>query len=201
MKKIYFYLNSLFIFLIVGLGITQDYLTYFLEIFPILIVIPILMKTYLNIRWTSLVYFWIWIHCFILIFGGIYSYANNPLGELIQNIGHLSRNPYDRIGHWFQGFVPTLLVREVFIRWGQFKSLVVQNLLILLVVLGVSASYEILEYFSFIILGEHAHDFLGMLGDVWDAQWDMIFALIGSISCLISLSSMQDQQIKEFTVS
>jgi putative membrane protein len=127
--------------------------------------------------------------------GGAYSYARVPLGFQIQDLLHLSRNPYDKIGHFFQGFVPALVAREIFIRGHYVKVGKALGFLVICVALAISATYEFIEWGAAIWLGQGADDFLGTQGDPWDTQSDMLFALIGSVTAIVGLSRIHDRQI------
>ncbi len=172
-----------------------DGTTWVLEIFPILIALPILWISRRRMPLTHLLYFLIFAHAVVLIVGGHYSYARVPLGFAIENAWHLSRNPYDKIGHFMQGFVPVLVAREVFIRGGYVQGRKMRAFLALCVVMTVSACYELIEWASAVALGQGADEFLGTQGDPWDTQSDMLFALIGGSAGLALLSRWQDRQI------
>jgi putative membrane protein len=178
-----------------------DRTTWLLEIFPILIALPILFSTYNSFRLTLLLYVCIFIHMLILMLGGAYSYARVPLGFAIQDWLHLSRNPYDKIGHFFQGFAPALIAREILIRKDIIKGKKMLAFIVTCIVLAISASYELIEWASALMLGQGADEFLGTQGDMWDTQSDMFFALLGAISALTLFSRLQDSQIRKIISS
>jgi len=181
-----------------------DVTTWLLEVFPILIALPVLWATHRRFPLTNLLYALIFLHAIVLMTGGHYSYARVPLGFAIESFWHLGRNPYDKIGHFMQGFVPVLVAREVFIRGSYVQGRKMRMFLALCVVMTVSACYELIEWASAIALGQGADEFLGTQGDPWDTQSDMLFALIGGTSGLVLLSRWQDRQIaamKEWTPS
>lgn len=173
-----------------------DRTTWVLEIFPILIALPILFFTYNNFRLTQLLYTCIFIHMLILVLGGAYSYARVPLGFAIQDWLDLSRNPYDKIGHFFQGFAPALIAREILIRKDIVKSKKMLAFIVTCIVLAISAGYELIEWASALMLGQGADEFLGTQGDMWDTQSDMFFALVGALVAQIGFGRIHDHQIK-----
>lgn len=182
--------------LIVVSGIRPfDRTTWMLEVFPILIAMPVLWATHRRFPLTNLLYVLIFCHALVLMVGGAYSYARVPLGFQIQDLLHLSRNPYDKIGHFFQGFVPALVAREIFIRGRHVKSGKMLGFLVVCVGLAISATYELIEWGAAIWLGQGADEFLGTQGDSWDTQSDMFFALTGSVTAILGLSRIHDAQI------
>lgn len=174
-----------------------DRTTWLLEIFPIVIALPILFATYSSFRLTQLLYICIFIHMLILILGGAYSYARVPLGFSLQEWFHLSRNPYDKIGHFFQGFAPALIAREILIRKQIISGKKMLAFIVACIVLAISASYELIEWAAAIMLGQGADEFLGTQGDMWDTQSDMFLALIGAVVAMAGLSRIQDNQIRK----
>lgn len=172
-----------------------DRVTWFLEVLPALIVLPLLWRTYAQFPLTTLAYSLIFCHAIVLIVGGYYTYARVQLGFSIADLFHLTRNPYDKIGHFMQGFVPAIIIREILIRGEYIKHGKMLNFLTLATVLGISASYELFEWGSAVVLGQGADEFLGTQGDPWDTQSDMLFALIGGSTALLLLSKIHNQQI------
>ena len=170
--------------------------TWLMEIVPILIVLPILYASHRRYPLTTLLYACIFVHALVLMLGGAYTYARVPLGFELQNWLDLERNPYDRIGHFFQGFVPALAAREVLIRGGYRLGRWMLVFLVICIVLAISASYELIEWAAAVALGQGAEDFLGTQGDVWDTQSDMLMALIGAIASLGLLSRWHDRQLQ-----
>ena len=173
--------------------------TWLLEVFPVLIVLPLLWATYRRYTLTNLLYFFIFWHAVVLITGGAYSYARVPLGFQIADLLELSRNPYDKIGHFFQGFVPALATREILLRGHHVRAGKMLGFLVICVVLAISASYELIEWGAAITLGQGADEFLGTQGDPWDTQSDMLMALIGSVTALLTLSRLHDRQLARLT--
>jgi putative membrane protein len=173
-----------------------DRTTWLLEVFPILIVLPLLWATRRSFPLTTLLYAGILVHGIVLAAGGAYTYARVPLGFHIADWLHLTRNPYDRIGHFFQGFVPALAIREILIRGGYVRGRRMLAFVTLCVVLAISAAYELLEWASALALGQGADEFLGTQGDPWDTQSDMFMALVGAALALLTLSRFHDRQIR-----
>jgi len=172
-----------------------DRITWWLEVIPVLIVVPLLFATYKAFPLSPLLYGLIFLHAIVLIVGGAYSYARVPLGfEMAQWFG-LERNPYDKIGHFMQGFVPAIAAREILIRNHILSKGKMLSFIVICIVLAISASYELIEWAAALSLGQGAEEFLGTQGDEWDTQSDMFFALIGSISALLFLSKCHDRQI------
>lgn len=168
--------------------------TWFMEVLPVLIVVPLLIHTYKRFPLTNLLYVLIFIHCMVLIVGGTYTYARVPLGfEMAEWFG-LDRNPYDKIGHFMQGFVPAIAAREILLRNDILKHGKMLIFIVISIVLAMSASYELIEWAAALALGEGAEEFLGTQGYEWDTQSDMFFALIGSVSALFLLSKWHDRQ-------
>lgn len=174
-----------------------DRTTWALEIFPIIIALPILFSTYKNFPLTRLLYICIFLHALILIVGGAYSYARVPFGFDLQEWLGLSRNPYDKIGHFFQGLVPALAAREILIRKSVVSGRKMLAFIIVCIVLAISASYELIEWAAALALGQGADEFLGTQGDPWDTQSDMFLALIGAITTLLLLTKLHDAQLKK----
>jgi putative membrane protein len=173
----------------------HDFLTWFLEVFPAIIGVGVLIATYKRFRLTNLVYVLIWIHASILLVGGHYTYAEMPLFNWLRDTFHLARNYYDRVGHVAQGFVPAIIVREFLLRRTPLRRGAMLFFLVVCVCLAVSASYELIEWGVAMATGSAADAFLGTQGDVWDTQWDMFFALCGSILSLMTLNKLHDRQL------
>lgn len=172
-----------------------DRLTWLLEVIPVLIVMPLLILSHERFPLTTLLYLGIFLHAAVLILGGAYTYARVPLGFEIQHWLELSRNPYDKIGHFFQGFVPALACREILLRGHHVQGRRMLAFLVICVVLAISATYELIEWGAALALDQGADEFLGTQGDPWDTQSDMFLALIGAISALVLLSPLHDRQL------
>jgi len=174
-----------------------DRTTWLLEVAPVMIVLPLLWMTWRRFPLTTLLYACIFIHALILMLGGAYTYARVPLGFQLQEFFDLSRNPYDKIGHFAQGFVPGLAAREILIRGGYVRGRRMLAFIVLCVVMAISAAYELIEWAAALALGQGADEFLGTQGDPWDTQSDMLMALVGGTSALLLLSRWHDRQIDE----
>jgi putative membrane protein len=179
-----------------GIG-PHDRFTWYLEVAPVLIGVPILVYVYRRFRFTRLVYTLIWVHAVILMVGGHYTYAQVPLGFWMQDAFGFARNHYDRIGHFAQGFVPALLAREIFLRASPLRGSRWLPFVVICFCLAFSAFYELIEFWTALASGEGATDFLGTQGDVWDTQWDMQLALIGAVTALLLLSRIHDREMGE----
>jgi len=177
-----------------GIG-PYDRLTWFLEVLPVLIAAPLLVATWRSFPLTPLAYWLIAIHALILILGGHYTYARVPPGFWIQDLFDFSRNHYDRIGHLMQGFGPAIIVRELLIRTSPLAPGKWLFTLVLFSVLGVSATYELTEWWAALAGGEAAGAFLGTQGDVWDTQWDMFLAGCGAIASQVVFERLHDRQL------
>ena len=174
----------------------HDRLTWILEIFPFLLAVPILAATYRTFPLTPLLYRLIVVHAIILFIGGHYTYAEVPFGFTLQDMFGLSRNPYDRIGHFAQGFVPAIAAREILLRRtplvrGGWLFFIVAS-----ICLAISACYEFIEWWSAVALGQGADAFLGTQGDPWDTQWDMFTALLGALTAQLVLAPLHDRQMR-----
>ena len=176
-----------------------DRLTWLLEVMPILIVLPILWATRRRFPLTGLLYAGILLHGIVLAAGGAYTYARVPLGFQIADWLHVARNPYDKIGHFVQGFVPALAIREILVRGQHVRGRKMLVFVTLSIVLAISATYELLEWASALALGQGADEFLGTQGDVWDTQSDMFAAVVGGVAALLLLTRVHDRQIARLT--
>ncbi len=174
-----------------------DRTTWFLEVFPILIAVPLLVASYRRFPLTPLLYRLIFLHALILMTGGHYTYARVPLGDWIQHAFALGRNHFDRLGHFAQGFVPSILGREILLRRSPLRPGKWLFFIVVCICLAFSAFYELIEWWSAVLLGSAADDFLGTQGDVWDTQWDMFMALIGATTAQLLLSRMHDREMEE----
>ena len=173
----------------------RDTLTWFMEVLPVLLAAPILYATRKRFPLTALVAGLIAIHASILIVGAHYTYAEVPAGFWVRDALVLERNPYDRLGHFAQGFVPALIAREILLRTSPLRRGGWLFFLVCCVALAISACYEFVEWWAALLTGEAATAFLGTQGDVWDTQWDMFTALIGAIAAQALLARLQDRQL------
>lgn len=172
-----------------------DRATWLLEVAPVLLAGPLLLLTYRRFPLTDLLYGLIALHALVLILGGAYTYARVPLGFWLQELFDLSRNPYDKIGHFMQGLVPALVAREILLRGRFVAHGRMLAFLAICVALAISAGYELIEWWVALLAGQGATDFLGTQGDPWDTQSDMFLALIGASAAMLGLSRLQDRQI------
>jgi putative membrane protein len=172
-----------------------DRLTWLLEVFWVILAVPLILLTWRRFPLTSLLCFLLAIHALILIQGGYFTYARTPLGFWLQDAFDLSRNPYDRVGHLAQGFVPAILVREILVRRSPLRGSRWLAPLVVCACLAFSAFFEMIEWWAALAGGSAADDFLATQGDVWDTQWDMFLALIGAVASLVLLSRWHDRQL------
>ena len=178
----------------------RNRLTWFMEVLPVFIAGPLLMLTWQRFRLTLLSYQLIFIHAIILIVGAHYTYALVPPGEWVQHALNLDRNPYDRLGHFAQGFVPAILAREILLRLTPLRRGRMLFFLVCCICLAISAFYELLEWGAALAMGEKADAFLGTQGDVWDTQWDMFVALVGAVLAQALLARRHDRQISRLNL-
>ena len=181
-----------------GIG-PHDRGTWWLEVAPVLIAAPLLILTWRRFRLTPLAYRLIFVHALILMLGGHYTYAHVPLGFRLQELFELARNPYDRIGHFAQGFVPAIVVREILLRRSPLRPGKWTFFIVSCICLAISACYEFIEWWAALILGQGAQEFLGTQGDPWDTQWDMFLALCGAIASQLLLARVHDRQLARLT--
>ena len=172
-----------------------DRATWALEVAPVVIALAVLVPTWRRYPLTGLLYFWIFVHAIVLIVGGTYTYARVPLGFQLADLLGGERNPYDKIGHFFQGFVPALAAREILIRGAYVRGRRMLHFLVLCVVLAISAFYELIEWWVAELIGQNADEFLATQGYAWDTQSDMLCALIGGAAALLCLARRHDRQI------
>ncbi|AUO01841.1 DUF2238 domain-containing protein [Serratia marcescens] len=173
-----------------------DRTTWLMEVAPVLIVLPLLWLTHRRYPLTPLLYTLIFFHALILIFGGMYSYARVPLGFEVQQWLDLGRNPYDKLGHFFQGLVPALAAREILLRGGYVRGRKMLGFVVCCIALAISAVYELIEWWAALALGQGADEFLGTQGDPWDTQSDMFCALLGAIAGQWLFGGWQDRQLR-----
>lgn len=180
---------------------TADRLTWLMEVTPVIIIIPLLLATHSRFPLTPLLYILIFLHAIILMVGGLYTYAKVPIGFEVQEWLGLSRNPYDKLGHFFQGLVPALAAREILIRGGYVRGRKMIAFLVCCVALAISAVYELIEWVAALSLGQGADEFLGTQGDVWDTQSDMFCALLGALTTVLILQYWHTKQLLKLRVA
>jgi putative membrane protein len=192
-------LAALLIVTIIALAVSgwrpYDRLTWFMEVAPVLIAIPLMLATRERYPLTTLLYVLICAHALVLILGGAYTYARVPLGNWVQEAFGLSRNPYDKLGHFMQGFVPAMIAREILVRGRFVEGRSMLAFLCVCVALAISAAYELVEWWAALAMGQGADEFLGTQGDPWDTQSDMFLAMIGAVTALVTLSGLHDRQL------
>ena len=169
---------------------------WFAEVAPVLVALPLLVLTARRFPLTSACYLMIALFALILILGGAYTYARVPLGFALQDWFDLARNPYDRIGHFFQGATPAIVARELLLRTSPLRPGKWLFVLVTLSCLGISAAYELIEWQAAVWWADGSMEFLGTQGDVWDAQWDMFLALCGAITAQLLLARVHDRQLR-----
>ena len=201
MKKHYFLIVLFISGLIISAIKPHDYFTWVLEVFPSIIGFVILLFTFKKFRFSYLTYVMILVHCYILFIGGHYTYAEVPLFDWIREVFHQSRNNYDKIGHFTQGFVPAMITRELFVRKEVVKKGGWMSFLTVCVCLSISAFYEFLEWFVAIVSGQNSDSFLGTQGYVWDTQSDMLYAFMGALCMVMFLSKSQDKAIGKVIIA
>lgn len=173
----------------------KDYFTWFLEVFPAMLAFAVLAVSYWRFRFTDLTYALVLLNCYILFIGGHYTYAEVPWFNWIRDALGQERNNFDKVGHFAQGFVPALFVREILVRFEVVAKKPWLPGLVVCVCMTVSVLYEFLEWWVAEATGEAAEAFLGTQGDAWDTQWDMLFALVGSSTAMLTMTAWQDRQI------
>lgn len=170
--------------------------TWWLEVAPVLIGAALLVATFRIFPLSPLLYRLLFLHAVILVVGGHYTYARVPAGFWAQDLFDLSRNHYDRLGHLAQGFIPAILTREILLRLSPLRAGKWLFFLISCVCLAFSAFYELIEWWAALIGGDSAESFLGTQGDVWDTQWDMFLALLGSVAAQLLLGRAHDRSLQ-----
>lgn len=184
------------VFVLLGIDPVADRFTWLLENVPVLLAAPILIATYKRFPWTRLTYRLIAIHAVILMIGGHWTYAEVPIGHWVKDALDLSRNHYDRLGHFAQGFIPVLIIREFLLRKSPLQVGLLLNFISVMMTLGFSAFYEFFEWWIAVGTGTAATAFLGTQGDVWDTQWDMFLATSGAIISLLLLTRIHDRYLR-----
>ena len=174
---------------------TKDSATWMMEVTPVVIAIPLLLLTRRRYPLTPLLYILIFFHAIILIVGGMYTYAKVPIGFDVQAWFGLSRNPYDKLGHFFQGLVPALAAREILLRGRIVRGKKMLAFIVCCIALAISATYELIEWWAALAMGQGADDFLGTQGDPWDTQSDMFCALLGAMTTVLILAGWHTRQL------
>jgi putative membrane protein len=177
-----------------GIG-PYDRATWLLEVSPVLIGAPILIATRARFPLSELAYRLLALHALVLMLGAHWTYARVPAGFWMQELFDFSRNPYDRIGHVVQGFVPAIVAREILLRTSPLRRGGWLFFLVTCVCLAISALYELVEWWVAVLAGQAADAFLGTQGDPWDTQWDMLLALSGAIAAQWLLARSHDRSL------
>jgi putative membrane protein len=172
----------------------KSYLIWLLEAYPVFIGVIILIFTYKKFQFTNFVYILIFILISIMLIGAHYTYGDVPLFNWIKEIYGLRRNHYDRVGHFVQGLIPAFIVREILIRKLKLKKGIILGILVICICLSLSAFYELMEWGISSLSGA---SFLGLQGDKWDAQWDMLWALTGAILTVSMFYKVHDKYISK----
>jgi putative membrane protein len=176
-------------------------LTWVLETFPVMIALPVMLLTYKKFPLTTLTYILIAIHAMILMLGGHYSYAKVPLGFRMEDWFGWTRNNYDKIGHFMQGFGPAIYTREIIARTSPLKRGKWLGFMSVAVPLAFSALYEIIEWLSSLSNPTDTEAFLGTQGYIWDTQSDMLWCLIGAIAALTLLTKLHNKYLLEIEIN
>lgn len=185
---------GLFFIVLIWSGINpKDQFTWLLEVIPAIIGLVLMASSYKHFKLTPILYGFILAHCIVLMVGGHYTYAEVPWFD---NLFGSERNNYDKVGHFFQGFVPALLAREILLRKNVVNGKGWLNVFVVSICLAFSAFYELIEWWVAVLSGENAEAFLGTQGYVWDTQSDMGIALLGAIFSILLLSKVHDKQLK-----
>jgi putative membrane protein len=180
-----------------GIGPHDTRLTWVLETFPVMIALPLLLSTYKRFPLTNLAYTLIAVHAMILMLGGHYSYAKVPLGFWMEEWFGWTRNNYDKIGHFMQGFGPAIYTREIMARTSPLKGGRWLGVVSVAIPLAFSAIYEIIEWLASLSNPADTEAFLGTQGYIWDTQTDMFWCLIGSAAALILLTKLHDAHLRK----
>lgn len=198
-REVYILFGIAAILLVIsGIG-PVDRATWWLEVAPVVVGIPLLLWLRPRFPFTPLLYRLLFIHACIVMLGGHYTYAQVPLGDWVRDWLDLTRNNYDRLGHLAQGFIPAILMRELLWRTSPLRGSRWLSFLVVCFCLAFSALFEMFEWWVALIMGGSADAFLALQGDVWDTQWDMFLALCGAIISLLLLTRLHDRQLPQVT--
>ncbi|MFT5925693.1 MAG: putative membrane protein [Rubritalea sp.] len=199
-KHLIFYLIALtLLFIWSGINPNERFI-WFLEVLPAVIGVLLLVVTFKSFRWSNMTYFWIFVHCIILIIGGKYTYADVPVFEWIQEYFEHSGNNYDKLGHFIQGFTPALIVGELLLRKEVVQGTKWLAFIVFSICLSISAAYELIEAIISMLVNDGADSFLGAQGYIWGTQTYMMLALIGALLAVLFLSTSQDTSIQKIKV-
>ena len=200
--KLIFLWLFLFFFVLIWSAIhPHDLFTWVLEVLPALLGLIVLAITFRSFRFTRMAYWLLLVHSIILMIGGHYTYAEVPLFNWLRDVFHMSRNNYDKVGHFAQGFIPAIIIREILIRKSPVKNGKWLFFIVVCICLALSAVYEFIEWWVAVLTGTAAESFLGTQGYVWDTQSDMLMALVGAIASLSLLSKLHDRELSSHLTS
>ena len=189
---------GIFLLVLIWTAIDHDnYLTWFVQSLPAVILVSTLALIYRKYKFSTFAYSVVLIHALILLIGSKYTYERNPFFDYLMQRFNLNRNYYDRVGHFAQGFTPAILAKELLLRKGYLKRSKMFYFIVISIVLAISASYEIIEFISSKIAGVPGYMILSYQGDEWDTQWDMIMALTAGITALTIFARAHDRSIKK----
>ncbi len=197
MKRLTVYIILFFAVFIWSLINPHDYFTWFLEAAPAILFFLILSLTYKKFKFSLFVYSFILVHCFVLLIGAKYTYAEVPLFNYFKDAFGLERNNYDKVGHFMQGFVPAFIARELLVRLKVVNGKNWLKYIVVSICLAISAFYEFVEWWVSVATGESADSFLGTQGYVWDTQSDMLYATIGAIIAVTVFSRLHDMSMNK----
>jgi putative membrane protein len=189
-----------------------------LESVPVVVGVPVILALQKKFPLSSLLLVLVWLHCVVLVVGGHYTYSLVPAGEWAKAWFGWTRNNYDKLGHFAQGFMPAILTREILLRTsplrrqtdgpfaeaqgsGPAKPSRWLGFLVVCVCLAFSAFYELIEWFTAVTQGGAAEAFLGTQGDPWDTQTDMLMALIGALVAVLLASRWHDRSMARISAS
>ncbi|MEG0383633.1 MAG: DUF2238 domain-containing protein [Solibacillus sp.] len=175
----------------------KDYLDWLAEVSPAVCVIIIVIATYNKFKFTTLAYCIIALLSITTFIGGHYTYSEVPLFNWLQDEFNMKRNNYDRLGHFLKG-LGAIVVREILISFTPLKKGAWLSTITISIMLAIAALYEIIEWLSTKISkgSDSSKDFVGMQGDKWDAQWDMMLAFIGSVLTIFIFTKMHDKLLR-----
>ncbi len=189
------FVGTMLLEMVLGIAPPSGRTTWALENFPIWIGVALYLVTRRKFPLSRLCLTLLCLHAVVLMVGGYYTYAKVPLGFWVENAFGLARNHYDRLGHFTQGFVPAILTREILLRVAGLPRNGWLPFLTVCVCLAFSASYELFEWWTAVVGGSAADDFLGTQGDVWDTQWDMFLAVVGATTAMLTLTGVHDRSM------
>ena len=186
-----------FIVLIWSLIRTYSLLTWILEALPAIIMVLVLALTYKKHRFSNFVYSVVLVHTIILLIGAKYTYQRNPLFDYFMERWGWSRNHYDRVGHYAQGFTPAIIAKELLLAKGYVKRSKMLYFIVICIVLAIAGVWELIEFAAVKISGVTSEQVLSTQGDQFDTQWDMIMALLGGLTGLTVFRSIHEKYIEK----